>query len=392
MGFFSKERLLLLFLGMFVALTMIGFAVGPSIAERSFNPSPLQTLPPLSDDVADLHKSLTVADLHADSLLWGRDLSVRSEDGYVDISRLLEGNVALQMFTVVTKVPTPLQLEGNADDSDNIIKLALLQRWPVTTWSSLKSRALYQARRLHNYARESSGQFSVIKTQGDLAAYLSARENNRQLSAGLLGLEGAHALEGNLDNVDRLFDLGFRMIGLAHFFDNEVGSSAHGLKQERLTPFGREVLKRSESLNMMIDLSHASVQTIDDVLAIARRPVMVSHTGVRGTCDNGRNLSDQQLQQIAQTGGLVAIGFWSTAVCGESVDDIVRAIAYTTDQIGIDHVALGSDFDGAVQLPFDVANIGQVTKGLLEAGFTQEDIQKIMGLNAVRFLEKMLPA
>lgn len=392
MGFFSKERLLLLFLGMFVALTMIGFAVGPSIAERSFNPSPLQTLPPLSDDVADLHKSLTVADLHADSLLWGRDLSVRSEDGYVDISRLLEGNVALQMFTVVTKVPTPLQLEGNADDSDNIIKLALLQRWPVTTWSSLKSRALYQARRLHNYARESSGQFSVIKTQGDLAAYLSARENNRQLSAGLLGLEGAHALEGNLDNVDRLFDAGFRMIGLAHFFDNEVGSSAHGLKQERLTPFGREVLKRSESLNMMIDLSHASVQTIDDVLAIARRPVMVSHTGVRGTCDNGRNLSDQQLQQIAQTGGLVAIGFWSTAVCGESVDDIVRAIAYTTDQIGIDHVALGSDFDGAVQLPFDVANIGQVTKGLLEAGFTQEDIQKIMGLNAVRFLEKMLPA
>lgn len=392
MGFFSKERLLLLFLGMFVALTMIGFAVGPSIAERSFNPSPLQTLPPLSDDVADLHKSLTVADLHADSLLWGRDLSVRSEDGYVDISRLLEGNVALQMFTVVTKVPTPLQLEGNADDSDNIIKLALLQRWPVTTWSSLKSRAPYQARRLHNYARESSGQFSVIKTQGDLAAYLSARENNRQLSAGLLGLEGAHALEGNLDNVDRLFDAGFRMIGLAHFFDNEVGSSAHGLKQERLTPFGREVLKRSESLNMMIDLSHASVQTIDDVLAIARRPVMVSHTGVRGTCDNGRNLSDQQLQQIAQTGGLVAIGFWSTAVCGESVDDIVRAIAYTTDQIGIDHVALGSDFDGAVRLPFDVANIGQVTKGLLEAGFTQEDIQKIMGLNAVRFLEKMLPA
>lgn len=392
MGFFSKKRLLLLFLGMFVALTMIGFAVGPSIAERSFNPSPLQTLPPLSDDVADLHKSLTVADLHADSLLWGRDLSVRSEDGYVDISRLLEGNVALQMFTVVTKVPTPLQLEGNADDSDNIIKLALLQRWPVTTWSSLKSRALYQARRLHNYARESSGQFSVIKTQGDLAAYLSARENNRQLSAGLLGLEGAHALEGNLDNVDRLFDAGFRMIGLAHFFDNEVGSSAHGLKQEGLTPFGREVLKRSESLNMMIDLSHASVQTIDDVLAIARRPVMVSHTGVRGTCDNGRNLSDQQLQQIAQTGGLVAIGFWSTAVCGESVDDIVRAIAYTTDQIGIDHVALGSDFDGAVQLPFDVANIGQVTKGLFEAGFTQEDIQKNMGLNAVRFLEKMLPA
>ena len=182
------------------------------------------------------------------------------------------------------------------------------------------------------------------------------------------------------------------MIGLAHFFDNEVGGSAHGLEQAGLTPFGREVVARLESLNMMIDLSHASVQTIDDVLVIVRRPVVVSHTGVRGTCDNGRNLSDQQLQRIAETGGLVAIGFWSTAVCGESVEDIVRAIAYTANKIGIDHVALGSDFDGAVRLPFDVADMGQVTKGLLEAGFSQDDIQKIMGLNAVRFLEEMLPA
>ena len=209
MRFFSKKRLLFLLLSVIVALMMIGFAIAPSLAERTFNPSPLQTFPPLSDDVSELHESLTVADFHADSLLWGRDLSVSSEDGYVDISRLLEGNVALQMFTVVTKVPTPLQLEGNADDSDNIIKLALLQRWPVTTWSSLKSRALYQARRLHDYARESSGQFSVIKTQGDLMAYLSARENNRLLSAGLLGLEGAHALEGDLDNVIGYLTQGF---------------------------------------------------------------------------------------------------------------------------------------------------------------------------------------
>lgn len=143
---------------------------------------------------------------------------------------------------------------------------------------------------------------------------------------------------------------------------------------------------------MIIDLAHASPQTIDDVLQITNRPVLVSHTGVQGTCEGMRNLSDRQLQQIAETGGVIGIGFWKTAVCGDDVGAIVKAIRYVSDRVGVEHVALGSDFDGAVRVPFDVSQLVQITEGLQQEGFTEPEIRKIMGLNVVHLLQQYLPA
>jgi membrane dipeptidase len=143
---------------------------------------------------------------------------------------------------------------------------------------------------------------------------------------------------------------------------------------------------------MIVDLAHASSQTIDEVLQISQQPVLVSHTGVRGTCDNVRNLSDRQLQQIAKTGGLIGIGFWKTAVCGDTVGAIVKAIRYAVDQVGVEHVALGSDFDGAVRLPIGAAQMVQITAALKDGGFSDADIQQIMGLNSIRLMQKLLPA
>ena len=374
-----------------IALLIIIFSHGPTFIAQRFNPVGHQVLPSISSDVQALHDSLTIVDLHADSLLWGRDLSQQSESGHVDVPRLLQGNVALQVFTVVTKVPTPLLLEGNAADSDSVIQLALLQRWPMATWFSLAERALYQAKQLQRLEQQSPDQFQVIETQQDLNTYLASKEAGQLMTAGLLGLEGAQALEGHLDTVNRLYDAGFRMIGLSHFFDNEVAGSAHGLSQEGLTPFGKKVIQRMAELNMLVDLAHASPQTIDDVLQMTDRPVLVSHTGVQGTCAGVRNLTDRQLQQIASTGGVIGIGFWRTAVCGDDVEAIVKAIRYVANQVGIDHVALGSDFDGAVRVPFDVANMNQITQGLQENGFTAADIRKIMGLNILTLLQQFLP-
>jgi len=158
-----------------------------------------------------------------------------------------------------------------------------------------------------------------------------------------------------------------------------------------LTDKGRELVRRMQERGVFIDLAHSSPKVIDDVLSLATRPVIVSHTGVKGTCDNTRNLSDAQLKGIARTGGLVGLGYWDTAVCGRDAKAIARAIRYTVDLIGAEHVALGSDFDGAIEAPFDTTGLVQITDQLLQEKLSEEEIRKIMGENAVRVFQNYLP-
>jgi microsomal dipeptidase-like Zn-dependent dipeptidase len=181
------------------------------------------------------------------------------------------------------------------------------------------------------------------------------------------------------------------MISPSHFFDTDIGGSAHGVEKGGLTDKGKEMIKRMEEKRMIVDVAHASAKTIEDVLAIATRPVFVSHTGVRGTCDNQRNLSDQQLQGVAGTGGVIGIGYWDTAVCGKDAKAIARAIRYAANLIGVDHVGLGSDFDGAVVEPFDTTGLVQITDALIAEGFNDQEIGKIMGRNVLKLLIQNLP-
>ncbi|MGB8007547.1 MAG: dipeptidase [Terriglobales bacterium] len=344
-----------------------------------------------SERAATLHQQLTIADLHADSLLWGRDLLQRSANGHVDIPRLADGNVALQVFSLPTKSPRGLNIESNDDKSDQIFWLALVERWPHRTWNSLTQRALYQARRLHQFARGSQGGFVVIKSAADLSTYLERRSSNTRLTAGLLSIEGAHALDGKLENLDLFYRAGYRMMSPSHFFDNDIGGSAAGIHKTGLTEKGREWVRQMEARHMIIDLAHASGQTIADVLAAATRPLVVSHTGVKGTCNNNRNLSDDQIRAVAAHGGLIGIGYWDTATCGTDARAIVKAMRYVSDRVGVEHVALGSDFDGAVTEPFDTTGLVQITDAMLEAGYSEQEIRLIMGGNVMNFLLANLP-
>jgi microsomal dipeptidase-like Zn-dependent dipeptidase len=346
---------------------------------------------PVTSAAADLHERLTIVDLHADSLLWGRDLLVRAYRGHVDVPRLIEGNVALQVFALPTKVPRHLNIERNDDRTDDIILVAFVQGWPAETWRSLLARAEHQASRLARMATSSNGRLVLVRSAADLDTLLARRAAGDVAIGGLLAIEGAHALDGGPANVDRLFDLGYRMVGLVHFFDNDVAGSAHGIAKGGLTVAGREVVERLEARSMLVDLAHASVVTIYDVLAIATRPVVVSHTGVRGTADNARNLSDEQLRGVAATGGVVGIGFWPTACGGEDALSIARAIAHAVAVIGPEHVALGSDFDGAVTVPFDVSGMALLTSALLAEGLGVATIAGVMGGSAIRLLRETLP-
>ncbi len=170
-----------------------------------------------------------------------------------------------------------------------------------------------------------------------------------------------------------------------------MSGSASGVEKGGLTDKGREMIRRAEARHMLIDVAHASTKTIDDVTAMATAPVVVSHTGVRGTCNNPRNLADKQLKEIAATGGVIGIGYWKTATCGGDAQAIARAVRYTANVVGVEHVALGSDFDGAVTIPFDTTGVPLVTEALMKEGFTGDQIRLIMGGNAIRVLRQVLP-
>lgn len=330
-------------------------------------------------------------DLHADSLLWDRDLAQRNGRGHVDLPRLLEAGVTVQVFGLVTKVPYGNNYDSNPSDEDALGLVAVLNHWPRSTWGGIRARALHQAARLHGYAAASSDQLVVLRTVADLEGVLARRAAGEPVVGGLLGLEGLQVLEDDLAGLDELFEAGVRMGGLAHFADNEVAGSLSGEDKYGLTEFGAAAVRRMQELGMIIDLAHVSPAAFADTLAIATRPVVVSHTGVTATCPGNRNLSDDQLRAVAANGGVVGIGFWAGAVCGTDAAAIARAIAHAVAVAGIDHVGLGSDFDGTTTTPFDVTGLPQLVAAMRDAGLSDADIHQVLGGNALRVLMAALP-
>lgn len=364
--------------------------IAPGLVERSMNRTIAMVHEAPSDAAVDLHQRLVIADLHADTLLWQRSLTRRASRGHVDLPRLQAGNVALQVFSSVTRTPAGQNYESNAADSDNLVALAIVQRQPLRTWRSPFQRSLWHAERLAHAAR-GADDLTIIGSRSDLAALLKARADGRDLVGALLSIEGLHNLEGDAGNLKRLFDVGYRMAGLTHFFDNRLAGSMHGEQKGGLTTFGREIVGEMQRLGMVVDIAHLSPAAIDDVLAMATRPVVVSHGGVKALCDVNRNLTDTQIRGVAVTGGVVGIGYWSGAICEPSPARVAEAILHVIDVAGIDHVGLGSDFDGAVAVSFDTSQLVLVTDALLDAGLSEAAIRQIMGGNVLRLLAQTLP-
>jgi microsomal dipeptidase-like Zn-dependent dipeptidase len=202
----------------------------------------------------------------------------------------------------------------------------------------------------------------------------------------MLSIEGLHDLEGKAENLDRLYAAGFRMASLTHFFDNQLAGSMHGERKGGLTPFGRQIVRAMEAKGMIVDVAHCSHRCVADILAMARRPVVSSHGGVQATCKVNRNLTDDEIRGVARTGGVIGIGYWDAAVCDLSPRSIARAMRHVRDLVGVQYVALGSDFDGSTTTRFDVAHLDQVTQALLDEGFTSDEIRAVMGGNALRVL------
>ncbi len=375
-----------------IPLTLIGaaaigfFGFLPGYVEDSMNAVDGQPLIKVSDEAKTLHKTLNIVDLHSDTLMWNRDLGDRADRGHMDLPRLQEGNVALQLFSSVTKTPKGQNYDGNGADTDNITLLTFAQLQPVKTWRSLVERSLYHASKRDSAVSGSDGKLQAVDKAQQLDALLTARQKDRSTVGAMLTIEGLHNLEGKAENLDRLYDAGFRMAGFTHFFDNELGGSMHGLKKGGLTPFGRDILRRMEAKGMIVDIAHLSHAGVAEVLAMAKRPVVSSHGGVQATCKVNRNLTDDEVRGVAKTGGIIGIGYWEGAICSTDPRAAAKAMKHVRDLVGIQHVALGSDYDGATTVRFDTSQLAQVTQALMDEGFTPNEIRAVMGENALRVI------
>lgn len=386
---FGKWLGRLIILGVVIMIGVFMFV--PAYTEKGRNAVAEHDPYPVSDAARALHDSLIIGDWHADSLLWNRNLNKRGSYGQVDIPRLIEGNVAIQVFTAVTKSPKGLNYEHNdAEAFDNIKLVAFLQLWPMRTWLSIHERAIYQAEKLHKFEAAAPDALKIVRTRSDLEDVLKRRAAGEEIVAGLLGIEGAHPLEGKIENLDRLEQVGYRLIALQHFFDNELGGTLHSNENNGLTDFGRQVVTEVAKRGMILDIAHSSPQVARDVLAMVDIPVIVSHTGVHSNCAVKRNYPDDLMREIAATGGVIGMGYWSEVTCDDSPDGVAMSIKAAIGVVGEDAVSLGSDFDGSVATTFDTSELAAITDALLRVGVSEAQIRKVIGGNMLRVLRSRL--
>jgi microsomal dipeptidase-like Zn-dependent dipeptidase len=366
------------------------FTFAPSWFEKQTNIVDGQPLPAIRPEVQKLHDSLMIVDLHADTLLWKRTINQPVDYGHVDLARMQAGNVGLQIFSSVSKTPANQNYDANGADSDNITLLAISQLQPMRTWFSLIERQLWHGVKLDHAVAASDGAMAAVRTPDQLAALQSARASSSKPVGVLFSAEGLQTLEGKRDNLPRLYAAGMRMAGLVHFFDNELAGSMHGLKKDGLTPFGRQIMRDMEDMGMIVDIAHCSRACVADVLKAARRPVVSSHGGVQAICGVNRNLTDEEIRGVARTGGIIALGYWDGAMCNTDPKTVARAVKHVRDLVGIEHAALGSDFDGAVTTRFDTSGVAQITQALVDIGLNEAEIRQVMGGNALRVLRQGL--
>ncbi len=401
------KKIALTLLG-FIAIALVAFLIfGPAWFDKQTNMIDGKPLPEISAEAQKLHDSLMIVDLHGDTLLWKRKITDSVDYGHIDLARLKAGNVGLQIFSSVTKTPRGQNYDSNSADTDNITLLAITQLQPMRTWFSLLERQLYHAQKLDAaVAASKSGdlgsKFVQIRSQDDVIDLIAERDNSnrfgffqtppddtalKQTPIGVLfSAEGLQTLEGERGNLKKLYASGMRMAGMVHFFDNELAGSMHGIEKGGLTEFGRTIVRDMEDMGIIVDIAHSSHASVADILKMARRPVVSSHGGVQAVCGVNRNLTDAEIRGVAATGGIIGLGYWDGAMCDTDPASFARAAKHVRDLVGIEHVALGSDFDGAVTTRFDTSGIVQITQALIDAGFSEAEIRAVMGLNALRVI------
>jgi microsomal dipeptidase-like Zn-dependent dipeptidase len=346
---------------------------------------------PVAPELAAFHERLTVVDLLVGTALFRRGFLPRLDHGHLDLPRARLGGLDVIGLTVATRfndlrgtLSRPhfraLGIAPSALDDDLALAEALLDR-------------------IEGWVADSTGRLTWWQPGASMEAdRLDRPMVDRPVLRCFAGIQGGQVVAPDLGRIERLARRGVRMLGLAHVMDTPLAGSGTGRGARGLTPLGRDAIAEAERVGVLVDLAHASVPAIEDALRVARRPIVISHTGFttlaggrsrwRRYSPATRNLPDGIVREAGAQGALVGVTFAVDLVGGPSMASVVRSVAHAVELVGSDHVAIGSDFDGALRMPFDVRGLPALTGALLDVGLDRQAVAGIMGANALRSLER----
>lgn len=393
------------FLTGLVALSLIAFAAPTRVNTQA--PADM-----VSARAGQIHRRAIVVDTHDDTtqrLLFDKtfDIGQRHEDGNIDVPRMQEGGLDALFFSIFV----PGDVTG-----------------PIAV-----RRAMALIDSVHEAVRNNAGTLVLATTAADIRRAAS----NRKIAA-LMGMEGGHMIDDDLGLLRSYARLGVRYLTLTHSANTSwADSSGDTARHDGLTAFGKDVVRELNRLGVMVDVSHVADKTFYDALEVTRAPVIASHSSCRAIANHPRNMTDDMLRALARNGGVVMInynvGFLSeehrvasqkaggtgtlfeelSRKCGNEACAILEVDRFTRDAMtrgelpkvsweaivdhidhaakvaGVDHVGLGSDFDGA-RMPLgmeDASKLPKLTQALLDRGYTERNIEKILGGNILRVME-----
>ena len=313
----------------------------------------------------NIHNKTITIDSHTDTPMLFEKLNLgRKEGGKVNLPLMNEGR--FDSAFMVAYIP-----QGERDDE------SLLN---ATKYATERLLMVIKQAKMH------SDKMRIAKSPEDL--WRLKLEGKKAI---FIGIENGYAIGKDLRNLQKFKDMGVTYITLCHNGDNDICDSAAGSAEwGGLSPFGIEVVKEMNRLGLMIDVSHAADSTFHDVLKYSTKPVIASHSSARVLCDHPRNLSDDQIRALGTKGGVIQVCLYKHFISEDSenasLTDAVKHIRHIINIAGIDHVGIGSDFDGGGELlGCRAANeLIQITMRLITEGFRDEDIEKVLGKNLIQ--------
>lgn len=331
-----------------------------------------------------VHKKAIVVDTHNDTfqdMMAGpvphaleyslrRTLGIRSDQGQIDLPRIQEGGVDCLIFAMVV------------------------------------SRGIYRGRRLRRLLQMLDVFYSEVEENSDkIALATTYREVMNTVKKGkvaaILSIEGGEALEGELGVLRMVYKLGVRSMTLTHFARNELGDGSRDDSGSHLTDFGVAVVEEMNKLGMVVDVSHLNETGFWDVMKKTKSPLIASHSNCKALCNYHRNLTDEQIEALAKNGGVINLsycaGFIKEGVTAQTlnkvgINDWLDHLDHVVDLVGANHVGLGSDFDGGCGFPGmdDITKVPNITRGLVARGYSDKDVEKILGGNNLRVFKEVL--